>query len=60
MFVADGDTQGFVERTLLGDGGNLNALRNISKTLSDLLNLLRVEAASAFFAAELDRPPKRS
>ncbi|MEW2155068.1 hypothetical protein AB0950_07200 [Streptomyces sp. NPDC007189] len=35
--------QGVVERAFLLDGGSLDALCNISKTLSDLPDLLRVE-----------------
>ncbi|MEU6506050.1 hypothetical protein [Streptomyces sp. NPDC046942] len=43
MFVADSDAQGLVERTLLLDGGGLDALSDLSKTLSDLPDLSRVE-----------------
>ncbi|MFF3919714.1 hypothetical protein ACFYZB_41110 [Streptomyces sp. NPDC001852] len=43
MFVADGDAQGLVERTFLLGGGDLDALCNISKTLSDMPDLSRVE-----------------
>ncbi|MEU8690594.1 hypothetical protein [Streptomyces sp. NPDC048665] len=43
MFVADCDAQGVVERTFLLDDGDLDALCNISKTLSDLPDLSRVE-----------------
>ncbi|WP_262505538.1 hypothetical protein [Streptomyces sp. TRM68367] len=43
MFVADGDAQGFVQRAFLLGVGSLDSLRNVSKTLSDLSDLLRVE-----------------
>ncbi|MEV6116168.1 hypothetical protein AB0L59_27665 [Streptomyces sp. NPDC052109] len=46
MFVADSDAQGFVERAFLACGSSLDALRNISKTLNDLPDLLRVERGS--------------
>ncbi|MER6566271.1 hypothetical protein ABT288_08795 [Streptomyces sp. NPDC001093] len=43
MFVADSDPRGLVERAFLLDGGNLDTLCNISKTLSDLPDLSRLE-----------------